>query len=160
VTNLARVAGLCCLLAVAASGCSSSPQAPAATAPSSATDAASNGPTREEIAVATRLAQREADTQEGTITAATVTVGPGKGAPTARGCTAGRRVLHITLMGDFPHIVTTGYAFDPDAPGSPPDFTVHSVGIVANPASGRTCIVGVSTGTPHPESGATVLSLH
>ncbi|WP_344156522.1 hypothetical protein [Nocardioides koreensis] len=68
------------------------------------------------------------------------------------------RLLHIRLIGTFPHIVTTGHPPDPHSTSAPEDLTVHAVLLTADAESGRACLVGVQTGEVAPEPGAVVLA--
>lgn len=76
------------------------------------------------------------DSSGSTITS--LTVGKGKVAQSNTGhpCTSGR-LLHVQLVGSFPHIVTTG--------GVGGDSTVRTVLITADAGSGEVCEIGVRT---------------
>ena len=108
--------------------------------------------TDHEYSVALDLARQEIGRDDATVTSATVTVGHGTVLDSNIGyaCTSGR-LLHILLIGDFPHIVTTG---NPMMAGSTEDFTVHAVVLTADAESGRACLSGVRTGAVAPEPGA------
>lgn len=114
-----------------------------------------------EYIAAVSLAQQRLKGEEATITSATVTVGDGTVTNSNVGyeCESGR-LLHIKLIGTFPHIVTTGHATQPGSTSPPEDFTVHAIAITADAESGRACLVGVQTGdvTATPGSVALVLN--
>ncbi|MGI8523458.1 MAG: hypothetical protein ACR2K3_09150 [Nocardioides sp.] len=121
--------------------------------------AARGGLSGQEIARATAIARAEATREDAHVTSATVTAGRGvvvRDNNTGHSCRSGR-VLHIKLIGNFPHIVTTGHAVEPGQPM--PDFTVHAVGLTADPVTGQTCLIGVQTGHPRPATGAVILDL-
>jgi hypothetical protein len=108
--------------------------------------------TDHEYAVALDLARQEIGRDDATVTSATVTLGHGTVTDSNIGyaCTSGR-LLHILLIGDYPHIVTTG---NPVMAGSTEDFTVHAVVLTADAESGRACLLGVRTSAVAPEPGA------
>ena len=94
--------------------------------------------------------QAEADQVDARITSVSVLVHPGRVARSesnvGRACSSGR-LVDVKLIGDFPHIDTTGY---PVKPGQHPDFTVHAVIITADARTGKVCLRGVQTGTITP----------
>jgi hypothetical protein len=114
-----------------------------------------------EIAEAEAVARRVAGEQDATVTSASVTARAGtvEDSNTGQPCTSGRE-LRILLIGDFPHIETTGH---PVPPGSPtPDFTVRAMTITADAESGLACLIGLRTGEDgpvQPPVGATPLSV-
>lgn len=116
-----------------------------------------------ERAVATAVARRAVASARATVYSATVTAGRGKvlrNSNTGHLCTSGR-LLHVKLIGSFPHTVTTGHPVRPGDP--PPDFTVRAMVITADASSGLDCLIGVQTrenGEPKPQPHATVLDLH
>lgn len=134
---------------------------PAATHPAS-TQLPADSMSADELAKASALARQEIASQKATIYSATVTASPGKmlDSNTGHPCTSGR-LLHIKLIGSFPHTVTTGHPVTPGKP--PPDFTVRAATITADAQTGLACLMGVQTrenGEPKPEPNATVLDIH
>lgn len=116
----------------------------------------------DELAKAAAPARRVIASQKSTVYSATVTVSVGKmlDSNTGHPCTSGR-LLHIKLIGSFPHTVTTGHPVTPRKP--PPDFTVRAAIITADARTGLACLIGVQTrenGEPKPEPNATVLDIH
>lgn len=114
--------------------------------------------TDEEYAAAVRVAQEQLKGQEATVTSATVRASAGTTSNSNVGyeCTSGR-LLHIKLIGTFPHIVTPVI---PQQPGSDPEDTVvHALVVTADAASGRACLVGVQTGDVSPPKNAVTLDL-
>jgi hypothetical protein len=111
-----------------------------------------------EIALAEALLREEVEEQrqqDATLESASVTVGSGRVKQTNTGetCDSGR-LLHLRLIGAFPHIVTTGF------PGaSAEEMTVRAVLLTADAESGQVCLVGVKTGEVQPLPGATLLDL-
>ena len=116
--------------------------------------------TNQEYAFARDLARQEIRRQEdATVTSATVTVSRGKVTDSNIGysCRSGR-LLHIKLIGNFPHIVIS--PLDSAKPGTaPPDPTVHAVVLTADANTGRPCLSGVQTGDVAPDPGAISLPL-
>lgn len=109
--------------------------------------------TDQEYTFASDLVRSEIRREGAVLTSATVTVGYGRVIDSNLGysCTSGR-LLHIKLIGDFPHIATTGH---PVKPGDPiPDFTVRAVVLTADAETGRACLMGVQTGEVAPAPGA------
>ncbi|MGY2703746.1 hypothetical protein [Nocardioides sp. HB32] len=88
-----------------------------------------------------------------TISRATATVQTGHvgASNTGHPCRSERR-LEVALVGDFPHIVTTGTV----AGG---DTTVREVDLTVDPQSGETCVISVRTAAARPPAGAAVLDL-
>ena len=90
----------------------------------------------DDIAKAETLVRDVIADQDARVTSASVIARSGRvlGGNTGHPCTSGRE-LEIKLIGDFPHISTTGH---PVKPGSaPPDFTVEAMVIIADADSGR-----------------------
>ena len=108
--------------------------------------------TDHEYALALDLARQEIGRDDATVTSATVTLGYGTVTDSNIGyaCTSGR-LLHVLLIGDFPHITTAGH---PVKTGTREDFTVHAVLLTADAKSGRACLIGVQTGDVAPVPGA------
>ena len=71
-------------------------------------------------------------------------------------CDSGR-LLHITMIGTFSKVRTTGDL--PVSSSSPQDNTVHGVRVVADADSGEACMISVQTSEVTPDPEATVLSL-
>jgi hypothetical protein len=111
--------------------------------------------TDQEYASAVDLARQEVREDDASISSATVTVGHGRVTDSNLGysCESGR-LLHVKLIGTFPHIATTGHPQDPESAAAPEDFTLHAVLLTADAESGRACLKGVQTGAvaPQPES--------
>lgn len=114
--------------------------------------------TDKEYAFARKLVRSEVRQEGAVLTSATVSVGYGKVFDSNVGypCTSGQ-LLHIKLIGNFPHTVTTGHPVKPGAPVS--DVTVHAVNLTADAKTGRLCLIGVQTGKLAPESGAESLPI-
>lgn len=116
---------------------------------------------QDEVAKAEAVAGRVIAEQGASVSSASVIARSGStgGSNTGHSCTSGRE-LHIQLVGDFPHTVTSGH---PVPPGSPaPDFTVRAMNITADAESGLACLIGVQTGENgeiKPSTGATRLSI-
>lgn len=108
--------------------------------------------------MATAIARDEETREQAHLASSTVTAGRGvvRDSNTGHPCRSGR-VLRITLIGDFPHIVTTGHAVEPGQPV--PDLTVRAVDLTADALTGQTCLIGVRTGQPEPAPRAVVLDL-
>lgn len=96
--------------------------------------------------------------KDATIDSASFTVSEGTVTESNTGhvCDSGR-LLRVRLIGDFPHIVTTGPL--PDETTTAKDTTVSAVLLTADYQTGKVCLVGVGTGEVAPETGATVLAL-
>lgn len=115
--------------------------------------------TDKEYAFARELVRSEIRQEGAILTSATVTVSYGTVFDSNLGhpCTSGR-LLHIKLIGDFPHIVT---GVHPKQPGAPtPDFTVHAVLLTVDAETGRACLLSVQTGEVAPASGAESLPIN
>ena len=108
--------------------------------------------------MATTAAEHEVDEEQATLTSATVVLNSGTvtRSNTGHPCTSGH-LLQVKLIGDFPHIVTTGDVVPGASPQ--PDFTGRAVLLTLDAGSGEVCLIGVQVGTPTPEPGATVLHL-
>ena len=115
--------------------------------------------TEKEYAFARELVRSEIRKEGAVLTSATVTVGYGKVFDSNIGypCTSGR-LLHIKLIGDFPHITTGGRAVQPGT--TLPDLTVHAVNLTADAKTGRPCLIGVQTGEVASASGAESLPIN
>lgn len=115
--------------------------------------------TDKEYAFARELVRSEIRQEGATLTSATVTVSYGTVFDSNIGypCTSGR-LLHIKLIGDFPHIVTGGLAVQPG--GRHPDMTVHAVNLTADAKTGRPCLIGVQTGEVAPAPNAVSLPIN
>ena len=129
--------------------------APPATqsATSEAAPAPEGGMTSQELAFARDLARAEIAKQKATVTSATVTA-DNNGldvSNTGYACTTSR-ILHIRLIGTFPHIVVTPAIGEPDP-------TPWAVIIDADGKTGRACHEYVQTRSQHPASGAVTLHL-
>jgi hypothetical protein len=140
------------LLLIVLSGCAGS----AAPSGSAESTAGTRGElTDREYASAVDLARLEVREGDASISSATVRVGHGRVTDSNLGysCESGR-LLHVKLIGTFPHIVTSGHPQDPKSTAAPEDFTVHAVLLTADAESGRACLKGVQTGdvAPEPES--------
>ncbi|MHB0928985.1 MAG: hypothetical protein ACYC3W_08685 [Candidatus Nanopelagicales bacterium] len=109
--------------------------------------------TSQELAYARTLARKEIAKQQATVTSATVTAdNNGQDQHNiGQGC-ASRRILHIKLIGTFPHIVVSPASGDPDP-------TVRALNIDADGKTGLACQVGVQPGRVRPASGAVTLRL-
>jgi len=114
--------------------------------------------TYKEYAFARKLVRSEIRKESAVLISATVTVGYGKMFDSNIGypCTSGR-LLHIKLIGDFPHITTGGLAVQPGAPF--PDTTVHAVNLTADAKTGSPCLISVQTGKVAPAPGAESLPI-
>lgn len=120
------------------------------------TQHSNNTLTDQEYAFARDLVRQEIRQDGAVLTSATVTAGYGQVTDSNIGhpCLSGR-LLHIKLIGDFPHIVTTGHPVQPGAPI--PDFAVRAVDLTADAKTGRRCLVRVQTGNVAPAPGAVSL---
>jgi hypothetical protein len=122
------------------------------------------GLTDQEYAAAVNAAEEEIRAADATVTSATVTVGNGTVTDSNLGyrCESGR-LLHLKLIGTFPHIDTTGHPVEPAPNNSddnpPEDFTVHAMLLTVDAESGRPCLMGVQTGDVAPEPGSIALPL-
>ena len=162
--SAASRAAACLLTAIAIGGCASSTTNRTFDASDISSSAAAHGSlTDAEFKVAVAVARAEVAKEAATITSATATIGAGTETETNVGppCTSGT-LLHIKLIGTFPHIVTTGRPLDGASSdsGVPTDgsgFSVTAVLITADPASGKACLVSVQIGTVAPDPGATLL---
>ena len=146
----------CLLATIAIGGCANSTRALNDTHASASTP----GPgslTDREFKVAVAVARAEADKEDAAITSATATVGEGTVTDPNAGppCTSGT-LLHIKLIGAFPHIVI-GLGPTAGAPSDGKDYSVTTVLITADPASGKACEIGVRTDPATPDPGATLL---
>jgi hypothetical protein len=112
--------------------------------------------TDKEYAFARELVRSEIRKESAVLTSATATVGYGTVLDSNVGypCTSGR-LLHIKLIGDFPHITTGGLAVQPGTPLT--DMTVHAVNLTADAKTGRPCLIGVQTGKVAPAPNAVSL---
>jgi hypothetical protein len=112
-----------------------------------------------ELAIALRVAREEAKSDDVQVTIATgiAEVGTVPQPNTAYQCSSGR-VLRITLIGTFPHVVVApGPQAVPINAAQSADFEVHAMLLTADAATGRVCEIGVQTGTVHPDPSANVL---
>lgn len=115
-------------------------------------------PTAQQIGFAQAIAQQEVQRQGQRITAGGFFVAPGTEDNPNVGprCTSGT-VLRILLVGEFPHVATSGM---PNLPGQPPrDYTVRALTITADGATGKACLEGAVTGHPKIDPASTVLSV-
>lgn len=160
-TSVVLVAIVCCIAVL--SGCGSSLQhnsGPVGASGSPAPTQNNKGAlTDREYAFARDLVRREIRRNDDVLTSATVTASYGTVTDSNVGypCMSGR-LLHIKLIGDFPHTVTTGHAVKPGDPM--PDFTVHAVDLTADAKTGRVCLVSVQTGKVAPEPAAVSLPVN
>jgi hypothetical protein len=150
--------GAAVVLVASLSGCGETREAK-----SSGPEDSSGAITDQEVALARVLVQqelREDRQQDAILDSASVSASDGrvKQPNTGHTCDSGR-LLHIKLIGEFPHITTTGHPPTPGATSVPEDFTVHAVLLTADPNSGHVCLVGVQTGAVKPERGSTVLNI-
>ena len=149
----------CLLATLAVAGCASSSSSSSNRArddPSLSRSTTAHGSLSDhDFTVAVDVARAEADKESAVLTSATATIGdgtvtnPNAGPP----CTSGQ-LLHIKLIGTFPHIVTGGQPTD--MPGANND-PVSDVLITADRISGKPCDISVETGTSAPGPGATLL---
>ena len=97
--------------------------------------------------------------KDATIDSASFTVSDGtvNESNTGHVCDSGR-LLRIRLIGEFPHIVTTGI-YPLEGTETAQDTTVRAVLLTADYQTGKVCLVGVGTGEVAPAPGATVLAL-
>lgn len=109
-----------------------------------------------DVETAKNIALREAERSARSVTSATATRSAGTviNSDTGHKCTSGS-ILHIKLIGTF-NIATGGHAV-PRGSANPDDSEVHGVLITADPDTAQTCLIGVRTGNPEPDPGATVL---
>lgn len=115
--------------------------------------------TGQQYAFARELVRSEVQRESALLSSATITVGNGKVFDSNIGypCTSGQ-LLHIKLIGNFPHIVVSPLAqVQPRAAAS--DATVHAVNLTADAKTGRPCLIGVQTGKVAPEPGAESLPI-
>ena len=156
----ALTAAACLLGALALGGCASTANR-ALNDPSASSSTPGHGSlTDREFKVAVAVARAEAHKEDAAITSATATVGEGTVTDPNAGppCTSGT-LLHIKLIGTFNHIVT-GLGPTAGAPTDGTDYSVTTVLITADPASGKACDIGVQTGPTAPDPGATLLFTH
>lgn len=115
--------------------------------------------TDQEFAFARDLVRNEIRRENAVLTSATVTVGNGRVTNSNLGypCMSGR-LLHIKLIGAFPHITTGGRAVQPGTPL--PDMTVRALNLTADAKTGRPCLIGVQIGKVEPASGAVSLPIN
>lgn len=115
--------------------------------------------TDKEYAFARELVRSEIRQEGAVLTSATVTVGYGTVFDSNIGypCTSGR-LLHIKLIGEFPHITTGGLAVQPGTPL--PDMTVRAVNLTTDAKTGRPCLIGVQTGKVVPAPNAVSLPIN
>lgn len=118
--------------------------------------------TDRERTLAERIVRQELDEErlkDAIIESASVTVSEGTVAQPNTGhvCDSGR-LLRIRLIGDFPHIATSG-PVSLDATTAEQDTTVGAVILTADHQTGQVCLVGVRTGDVAPAPGATFLAL-
>ena len=153
----------CLLTAMAMGGCASTTSRTFDASDLSSSAPAHGSLTDAEFKVAVAVARAEVAKEAATITSATATIGAGTVTETNDGppCTSGT-LLHIKLIGTFPHIVTTGRPLDGASSdsGVPTDgsgFSVTAVLITADPASGKACLLSVHIGPAAPDRGATLL---
>lgn len=153
VTAVSVVAVLATLL----TGCGSSPATRVAIGPHAPKHDRLTDP---EYAVAVALARREVAREDASLTSATATVGIGTvpDPNTGHDCVS-TRLLHVTLIGTFPHISTTGHPVESGA-AADQDFTVHAVVLTADAKGGGACLISVKTGHVDPDPGAEVLDLN
>ncbi len=114
--------------------------------------------TDHEYALARNLVKKEILREDAVLTSATAIAIYGEVTDSNVGyaCTSGR-LLYIKLIGDFPHITTTGLAVKPGDPST--DLTVHAIVITADGETGRACQIGVQTGNVLPDKGAVSLPI-
>jgi hypothetical protein len=134
-----------CLAALAVAGCY-----PVSAAVNGPRPPKAAGLTRQQIALATRIARHEIAKQGSHIRIAVAQLHPGavSHSNTGHACTSGT-LLRVTLIGSFPHTTVT------PTPGG--DATVHAEIIEADPSTGQECRIGVQTGRVKPPTGATRL---
>ncbi len=117
--------------------------------------------TAQELQWARALAQQEVVKEGANVVSVTVTAVAGTVMESNLGyaCTSSH-VLHIRLIGTFPHIVTTGPGpWKPRSADPSADCTVRAVDITADAKTGRACQLGVRTGKVLPEMGSVRLSI-
>ena len=115
--------------------------------------------TDKEYVSARELVRSEIRKEGAVLTSATVRVGYGTVFDSNVGypCTSGR-LLHIKLIGEFPHITTGGLAVQPGTPL--PDMTVRAVNLTTDAKTGRPCLIGVQTGKVAPALNAVSLPIN
>jgi hypothetical protein len=152
----AHCTGLALLMTLVLSGCAGNE--------SSAHDASTreSGTTLSdrERDLARSAAQKEVAKQGATVTSATVTVTEGMVSETNTGyvCTSDR-LLKLSLVGTFPHTVTTGTPVGPDTDAQASDTTVRTLLITVDSETGRPCQISVATRELEPLDGAATLAL-
>jgi len=167
VVPAASRAAACLLTAIAIGGCASTTSRTFDASVISSSAPAHGSLTEAEFKVAVAVARAEVAKEAATITSATATVGAGTVTEANDGppCTSGT-LLHIKLIGTFPHIVTTGRPLDGASSASAPSggvptdgsgFSVTAVLITADPASGKACLLSVQIGPAVPDPGSTLL---
>ena len=110
-----------------------------------------------DLTLARAIAKDAVTAEEADVSSATFVVRSGTVTESNVGhsCTSGR-LIEVKLIGDFPHIVTTGH---PVRVGQDGDFTVTALDITADAADGKVCLKGVQTGVVEPASGAVEIPL-
>lgn len=110
------------------------------------------GMTDREYELALVVAKQEIRGEAASVDSASVSTSTGTVSNPNAGppCESGR-LLRVTLIGTFPHIVTTGEPHDPDDRGAERDFTVRALVVTADARSGLVCLKGVQTGSVAPE---------
>ena len=108
-----------------------------------------------ELARATALARAEAEREDAHLTSASVVARRGtvRQPNTGQACSPGR-LLHLRLVGSFPHIVTTGTPGGASGAGD-----VHAVLLTADAATGRACLIGVTPREIGPAPGSTPIAI-
>jgi hypothetical protein len=103
------------------------------------------------------IAREYAAKEEATVRSATATWSSGTVTKpnTDEGCASGQ-LVHITLAGSFPHIVTSGGP--PGGDGTP--GVVTGVFLTADARSGSVCQISVTTGEVVSPKGATELRVN
>jgi hypothetical protein len=115
----------------------------------------------DELAKALMAASEEAKSEDAQITTAIATAEAGTVSQPNTGyqCPSGR-VLRITLIGSFPHVVVAGgHPTQPSNAAQPADSEVPAMLLTADAATGRVCEIGAQTGRVSPDPNATVLDL-
>lgn len=144
------------LLLIVLSGCAGSAAPSGLAKPTSGTHGEL---TDQEYAYAVGLARQEVREDDASVSSATVTVGRDSVTDSNLGYSCeSSRLLHIKLIGTFPHIVTTGHPQDPEGTATE-DFTVNAVVLTADAESGHACMKGVQTGDAAPEPESVSLDL-
>ena len=151
----AGTAAACLLATIAIGGCASGVNR-ADTGPVTPQSTPGHpGLTDRQFAAAVAVARAEVDREEGAVlTSATVTIGAGTVTQTNVGppCTSGA-LLHIKLIGTFPHITIGG-------PSEMVDHSVSALLITADAESGKACLISdeaAEAGAATPDPGAVLL---